>query len=373
MAKRNASWIWMIWIAALLMLTGCSNKTPKESFSYASSLRLRAGVLALAFSPDGKTLAAGHGRRYNRGADIRLWDVKTGAEKATLKGHHDRIETLAFSPDGKTLASGAADRTARLWSAETGESIQTFNTTTSAKHPAWIILSVAFADSGKKLAAIDNVGGINVWNLNTPSPVGKLIQFAPYGVSAVSVSPNGQQIAADKFRGGVRLIDMKTGEETRAMKGHSHSIHALAYSADSKTLASGSIDSSILLWNAYTGKRLKRLKGHESSVLCLAFSPDGKTLASGCISQEKQTLDRLKEQGKLPEYLTQKRRGGLSGETLRLWDVKTGDHLKTLNGHEGAVWSVAFSPDSKTLASGGSDRTVRLWDVKTGKLIRALK
>ena len=124
MAKRNASWVW---IAALLMLTGCGNKGHKESMPpFIDS----GSVLALAFSPDGKTLAAGHDSRQSREADIRLWDVKTGAEKATLKGHLHRIETLAYSPDGKTLASGAADRTARLWSAETGEPIQTFTTTT---------------------------------------------------------------------------------------------------------------------------------------------------------------------------------------------------------------------------------------------------
>ena len=377
MAKRNASWIWMIWIAALLMLTGCFDKTPKDSFGYVNSQLLSAGVLALAFSPDGKTLASGYTiRAGSRGADIRLWDVKTGAEKATLKGHHDRIETLAFSPDGKTLASGAADRTARLWSAETGEPIHTFKTTTSiGGRPTLCILSVAFVHGGKNLAAVGDFGEVAVWNPDTRRSVGKPIHLNDI-VIASAVSPNGQQIAVNKFTGRVRLIDAYTGEEMRAMEGHSDIIHAFAFSSDSSTLASGSIDSTIRLWNAYTGKPLKRLKGHKTSVLCLAFSPDGKTLASGCISLKNQTIDNLRAQKNWTEYLDRKHKDSfsdLSDETLRLWDVKTGDHLKTLNGHEGAVWSVAFSPDSKTLASGGLGRTVRLWDVKTGKLIKTLK
>ena len=372
MRKQNALWAWT---AALLMLIGCGDKARKDA--YYPSIHNDA-VLALAFSPDGKTLASGHNTWDYAKTKIRLWDVETGQKKAELEGHRDRIGTLIFSPDGKTLASGASDRTARLWSVETGEPIQTFTTTTTTAsgRPAWRIVSAAFAADGKNLAAVDNFGGLIVWNPDTGSPARKPIQIAPVqlpDVVASAFSPNGQLIAVNKPIGKVCLIDMKTGQQIRVMKGHSNLIHALAFSPDSSTLASGSFDWSIRLWNAYTGKRLKRLKGHESRVLCLAFSPDGKTIASGCISPRKETMDWLHEQRKFAEYLEHKRRGDLSEETLRLWDVKTGARLKSLEGHKTAVWSVAFSPDGKTLASGGADRTVRIWNVKTGEQIKTLK
>ncbi len=86
------------------------------------------------------------------------------------------------------------------------------------------------------------------------------------------------------------------------------------------------------------------LKGHTGYVYSVAFSPDGKTLASGS-----------------------------SDRTIRLWDVETGTHLRTLRGHTSNVWSVAFSPDGQTLASGSSDRTIRLWDVATGAALHTLR
>ena len=70
----------------------------------------------MAYSPDGKTLASGSGDKT-----IKLWDVATGKEQATLKGHTDWVTSVAFSPDGKTLASGSEDKTIKLWDVATGK------------------------------------------------------------------------------------------------------------------------------------------------------------------------------------------------------------------------------------------------------------
>src|SRR5438876_127611 len=74
--------------------------------------------------------------------------------------------------------------------------------------------------------------------------------------------------------------------------------------------------------------------GHSGFVLSVAFSPDGKMLASGS-----------------------------ADNTIKLWDVASGQELKTLKGHSGSVYSVAFSADGKTVASGSRDTTIRLWNV----------
>jgi WD40 repeat protein len=129
------------------------------------------------------------------------------------------------------------------------------------------------------------------------------------------------------------------GAKVRLGKG---SIENIAYSPNGKLLA---VASSIGVWiyDAQTGEELDLYTGHTKLVICVAFSPDSQTLASGS-----------------------------RDDTIRLWDVNTGNHLHTLTGHVETSWasSVAFSPDSQTLASASGDYTIRLWDVNTGNHIR---
>ncbi|MBD2278081.1 MAG: WD40 repeat domain-containing protein [Dolichospermum sp. DEX189] len=130
------------------------------------------------------------------------------------------------------------------------------------------------------------------------------------------------------------------------LTGHSKSVISVAYSPDGQTLASGSDDTTIKLWNVKTGNLLQTLTGHSSQVNSVAYSPDGQTLASGGYTQAMAIAS--------------------SVNTIKLWNVKTGNLLQTLKGHSDWVYPVAlaYSPDGQTLASGSSDKTIKIWRLK---------
>ncbi len=123
------------------------------------------------------------------------------------------------------------------------------------------------------------------------------------------------------------------------------SVYDIKFSPDGTTLASGSPNytHTIILWDVVSGTLKDTLEGHTSSARSVAFSPDGQTLASGG-----------------------------SDNTVKLWDVVSGTLKDTLEGHTDLVNSVAFSPDGQTLASGSDDNTIRLWNPTTGQNIRTL-
>jgi WD40 repeat protein len=246
----------------------------------------RAGAASLAFSPDGKTLAAGGW------PDIQLWDVTTGKVKATLKGHTAFVRCVAFSPDGKTLASGAdsktatfspsADTTIRLWDVATGKERATLKGHTAP------VYSVTFSPDGKTVASGSWDKTIRMWEATTGKEKKALKQSDH--VTALAFSPDGKTLASGRTRASdskddsaerVRLLDAAVGVERAALKGHTSDVGCLAYSADGKLLASGSIDGVIKLWHVATGKERATIKGDAISVYSLAFSPDGRLLAAG--------------------------------------------------------------------------------------------
>ena len=296
-------------------------------------------VQRVVFSSDGKMLASSS----YLDETVRLWDVDTGEHRRTLTEHTGDIEGLAFSPDGQTLvSSGSGDGTIRFWDVRTGDEKHAVIGHTGG------VDSVAFNPDGKFVASGHDDGAIRFWDAETGLYL-KTFKKG-YEASGLVFSEDGKTLA---YAHGldIRLLDAGTGEEKMRLTGHEWGMHSVVLSPNGDTLASGSEDTTIRLWDMHTGEHKKTLNGHTHRVYSVAFSPDGKTLASGS-----------------------------DDNTIRLWRVDTGEAERILTGHAGefegvdngpssveGVKSVAFSPDGKTLASGGGDNVIHLWDVETGK------
>lgn len=331
-------------------------------------------VLAVAFSPDGKTIVSASGDKT-----VQLWDVVTGEAQQTLEGHSDWVKAIVFSPDGKTIASVSDDKTVRLWDVATGEVQQTLK-----GHTDWVNV-IVFSPDGKTIILGSRDNTVWLWDIATDKAHQTLERHSS-SVRAVAFSPDGKTIASASGDQRVQLWDIATGEAYQTLKDHSSSINALAFSPNGKTIASASGNQTVQLWDVATGEAQQVLKGHSGSVNAVAFSPDGKTIASVSYDKTVQLWDSVT--GEAQQTLKghshwvwaiafspdgKKIASASSDQTVRLWDVAIGEAHQTLERHSGLVRAIMFSPDGKTIASASEDKTVRLWNTATGKAQETLK
>lgn len=285
-------------------------------------------VNALAFSPDGRTFASG-----SRDSTICLWDIITNRLLSTLRGHTTSVDTLAFSPNGITLASGS-DKV-RLWDVRTGREL-------TIRLGYWSAAStLVFSPDGGTLVIGEGNGGIHSYNAYTGAALPIYFGTHTSRVNALSYSPNGKTLASGSSDGTIWLCDAETGQRSKTLTKHNSSVTSLAFLPNGETLASASWDGTLRLWDASVGRELGMLTGHTGWINALAYSRDGKTLVSG----------------------------GNDG-TLHLWDATTGHELFTVTGHTSeAIGPIEFSPDGRTLASESllPDETIKLLNVNTGQ------
>jgi hypothetical protein len=228
--------------------------------------------VAVAFSPDGQTLASGGS--VSDGT-IRMWDVQTGIQLRVMRGHDSLISQIAFSDNGALLASSSGEKII-LWDVATGTILRTINTAQPA------INQLAFNENDKNLASGSGVygksGQVKLWDAAT----GQLLHEANLPTSglvfSLKFSPDGKTIAAGSGRqgqvGAVTMFDAATLRELRTLSGHTDFVSSAVYSLDGKLILSGSWDRTLKVWEAATGAELATLiaSGEKD---WLVVTPDG--------------------------------------------------------------------------------------------------
>ncbi|MEJ2600891.1 MAG: WD40 repeat domain-containing protein [Anaerolineales bacterium] len=321
----------VIWAIASINILNPADASPVAVFDeYAT------GVNGIAFSPEGRILAANSGNPH---LSTRLWRVADSRlvnlfEDPLNPGYGDS-KTL-FSPDGRILwAQGG------FWGTADGKRLTPLENRLAAKAPPYIPASVSFSPDGQTMAIGYLEGHLQLWDLGEEKLVRKLEGYQGEVVD-LAFSSGGKTLAAAYAYPDytIQFWKMPQGERLLAIKGveWTHEFSQVVFSPDGQTLLSvakyeDGMDLGVLeLWRASDGERLYQLEA--SGILSAAFSSDGQLIATGSYDH-----------------------------TVRLWQTSDGKLLKILRGHGDYVTDLAFSPSGELLASGSNEGTVILWGI----------
>jgi WD40 repeat protein len=302
-------------------------------------------------SPDGKLIAVTKGNS----AEIEIFDAASGRKAQTLSpgGDPGMADHLHFSSDGASLITTYNPRpdqitagrsvptsTLKIWDVKSGREVRTINAGTST-------IEARFSSDGRTIGTIEQMGQVSLWDVSSGSKIRDLTTSPMSRLTNMSNLPN--------------LANMRNPKAIAAAMPNMNEI------SEMMTNTMGALSAGTVGRN----------------VTSIAFSPDGRIIATGGV-ESKSNFD-------MAAMMSQAQKGSRKGQKqqdpndmmkdfkveaigqVKLWDAATGSEIGALKGHGKGVTQVAFSRDSRLLASSSSDNTIKIWDVAARKELKTLR
>ncbi|MDP6543443.1 MAG: protein kinase [Phycisphaerae bacterium] len=344
-----------------------------------------ASVFDVIFTPDGKRLVT-----TGRDGMVHLWDPKTSKLVRSFKSTGANIRTISISPDGSKLAGISVDGLAPLWDIATGKIITQF------RGHGTMSQCVDFSPDGKSLATGDQLG-IRIWDLQTrPEDV----QFGRLSASPTFTCDGTKIVSLGGRNEGLRILSADDKTVLYDVKELGSLVsHVASHPTDANLLATLNIHGGLDLWNLADNRAEWTILGNNVVRRGPAFSPDGRVLAvstweasspeprSGAVSLYDTGSGKLLKTLTFPhrayiisisfspdglyvaainQYRHPKDNKVLPGVTL--WRLSDGKYIRTISGQGDGLYTFAFSPNSKLIATGHNNHVIRLLDVKTDEV-----
>ena len=296
-----------------------------------------------------------------------------------FEDHNQGFLSGLIDPSAKYLVSGGEDATVKLWELSSGACIKTLE-----EHGGPITGLAMHGGKGFYVVSSSLDGTLKMWDQHQGVCL-KTLSAGTDGFSCLTSSFDGRFALAGSVDGSVVLFDLIKGEVLMRFRGHETTVTSVAFSPDVGCAVSAGTDNTVRIWDMQTGRAQTVLTGHSDKVNFVCVSPDGSFILTGgedgllCMWEMESLVHpeimRHQSSKAAAGAICPDGRFALTGNEngmMFFWNLKTGECVRTFQGHQGRVLSIGFTANRQLAVSVGADKNIRVWQLDWVPHVRAM-